>query len=230
MASRGVRSSRVLQPVIVAQALAFVREPGEDRLTFIEHEDVLIVVVADGVGGISGGAAAAELLVTLVAEATILPDFDLYRPEGWVELLTRADAVLDADPSAGETTGVVIAVSDGIVVGASCGDSGAWMVGEDGGIDDLTAGQHRKLRLGSGKARPVSFSRPTLTGTLLVATDGLFDYARPEKIVELALRGDLDLAVKELVKLVRLPWGGLQDDVGLVLVRPIVGRRGGDAI
>jgi serine/threonine protein phosphatase PrpC len=86
---------------------------------------------------------------------------------------------------------------------------------------DLTVAQHPKLRLGSGRARPVSFSRPTLQGTLLVGTDGLFSYARPERIVELVLGDDLDLAVKELVKLVRLPSGGLQDDFGVVLLRPI---------
>ncbi len=116
---------------------------------------------------------------------------------------------------------MVIAVSEQGLVGASSGDSGAWMVGADASIDDLTAGQHPKLRLGSGKARPVSFSRPKLQGTLLVATDGLFNYARPQRIAELVLGDDLDLAVKELVQLVRLPAGGLQDDVGAVLLRQV---------
>jgi serine/threonine protein phosphatase PrpC len=118
----------------VAQALAFVREPGQDRLAVLQHEDALIVVVADGVGGISGGAAAADLLLKLIEEAAIAPSFDPLRSEAWAELLTRADVVLEADPHAGETTGVVIAVAEGLVVGASCGDSGAWMVGDDGSI------------------------------------------------------------------------------------------------
>jgi serine/threonine protein phosphatase PrpC len=42
-------------PFITAQALAFVREPGEDRIAVLRGEDALIVVVADGVGGLSGG-------------------------------------------------------------------------------------------------------------------------------------------------------------------------------
>ena len=206
---------------IVAQALAFVREPGQDRLAVIQREEALIVVVADGVGGISGGAAAAELMVKLIEEAVISPGFDPDRSEAWVELLARADLVLKTDPRAGETTGVVIAVSEQGLVGASSGDSGAWMLGDDGSIDDLTAAQHPKLRLGSGQARPAGFSRPKLAGTLLVATDGLFNYARPEKIAELVLGDDLDLAMKKLVKLVRLPSGGLQDDVGVVLLRSV---------
>jgi serine/threonine protein phosphatase PrpC len=222
MVRDGSRSSGMPPSFTSAQALALVREAGQDRLTVLRREDALIVVVADGVGGISGGAAAAEILVKLVEEAVLVPGFHLLRSEAWVELLTRADLVLEADPRAGETTGVVIAVSEqGLVVGASCGDSGAWMLGEDGSVDDLTACQHRKLRLGSGRARPVFFLRPKLQGTLLVATDGLFNYARPERIAELVLGDDLDLAVKKLVKLVRLPSGRLQDDVGVMLLRSV---------
>lgn len=93
------------------------------------------------------------------------------------------------------------------------------MIAVDGGIDDLTARQHRKLRLGSGKARPVSISRPRLDGTLLVATDGLFTYARPDRIADMASRDDLDRSASDLIQLVRLPSGGLHDDVGLVLIR-----------
>jgi hypothetical protein len=54
----------------------------------------------------------------------------------------------------------------------------------------------------------VPFSCVWLDSTLLLATDGLFNFARPETF-----------AARELIRLVRLPSGGLQDDVGLVLVR-----------
>jgi PPM family protein phosphatase len=177
------------------------------------------VVAADGAGGISGGARAAEMLVELVREGAASPAFDPLRADAWVDLLARADLFLEANQSAGETTGVMLAVTEGLVVGASCGDSGAWVVQADGGIDDLTARQHGKLRLGSGRARPVAFSRPKLTGTLLVATDGLFNYARLERIASVARDEDLDRAARDLIHLVRLLSGGLQDDVGVVLVR-----------
>jgi serine/threonine protein phosphatase PrpC len=201
----------------VARALAFPREPGEDRVGVFERDDRLIVVVADGAGGISGGARAAELLVELVRKAATA--LDPTRTEPWVDLLARADLLLEADHDAGETTAVVVAVTEGLLAGASCGDSGAWAVHPDGRIDDLTAQQHRKLRLGSGTATPVAFSRPSLGATLLLATDGLFNYARPEKIAAVAREDDLDGAVQNLIQLVRLPTGGLQDDVGMVLVR-----------
>ena len=54
----------------VARALACPRGPGEDRLDVFDHDDAFIVVVADGAGGLSGGARAAELLVELVREAS----------------------------------------------------------------------------------------------------------------------------------------------------------------
>ncbi len=182
---------------------------------------MVIVVVADGVGGISGGAMAAELLVRLVEQAILAPDFTPRRAGAWIELLTRADLALESDLHAGETTGIVLAVHERGLVGASCGDSGAWQIGDDGSIDDLTAAQHRKLRLGSGKARPVGFSRPSLARALVVATDGLFSYARPSALAERVLDADLESAVNALVKLVRLPSGGLQDDVGVVLIRGV---------
>jgi serine/threonine protein phosphatase PrpC len=203
----------------VAHALACPREPGEDRLAVLEHGGTLVVVVADGAGGVAGGGRAAGLVVELVRDAIAAPPIDPLRPEGWVDLLARADALLEADPDAGETTGVVLAVAEDLLIGASCGDSGAWVVHPDGRVDDLTARQHRKLRLGSGRARPVPFSRPGVAGTLLVATDGLFNYARAEKIAAVALQEDLDRAARDLIQLVRLPGGGLQDDVGVVLVR-----------
>ncbi len=207
---------------ITAHALAFPREPGEDRVDVLEHEGALVAVVADGAGGLSGGARAAELLVELVRESVASSTVDPRRAETWTELLARVDLFLEADPVAGETTAVVVAITEDQVVGASCGDSGAWVIHPDGGIDDLTIHQHRRLRVGSGRARPVAFSRPLFAGTLLVATDGLFNYARPEKIAAVALQEDLDGAARELVQLVRLPGGGLQDDVGVVTVRGAV--------
>jgi serine/threonine protein phosphatase PrpC len=213
----------------VAHALACSSEPGEDRLGVFDHGGALVVVVADGAGGVSGGGRAADLVVELVRDAVAAPAIDPLRAEGWVDLLSRADALLEADHDAGEATGVVVVVTEDFLVGASGGDSGAWVVHTEGTIDDLTVRQHRKLRLGSGRARPVSFSRPGLAGTLLVATDGLLNYARREKIAALALQADLDRVARDLIELVRLPGGGLQDDVGVVLVRAGGGQRQGSA-
>jgi len=206
-------------PFTVARALAFAREHGDDRIGVFQREDAVIVVVADGAGGLAGGARAAELLVELVGEAVASPALDPLRDSTWVDVLANADQVLEADPDAGETTAVVVALSEEFVLGASCGDSGAWFVHADATVEDLTAGQWRRLRVGSGRAWPLSFLSPTRTGTLLVGTDGLFNYARRESIAAVALGGDLEVAAGALVDLVRLPRGGLQDDVGVALVR-----------
>lgn len=205
-------------PFTAAHALGFPQEQGEVRVVLFEREDALFVVIADGAGGLAGGGIAAELLIEVVRGTVVRPGFDPLRPDSWLELLADADVALEADPHAGETTAVAMAVSNRGVIGASAGDSGAWIIGADA-VDDLTAGQYRKLRLGSGRALPVSFSRAKLEGTLLVATDGLFNFARAERIAAVVGRADLEQAVHELVRLARLPSGGLQDDVGVVLVR-----------
>jgi serine/threonine protein phosphatase PrpC len=76
-------------------------------------------------------------------------------------------------------------------------------------------------RLGSGRAAPVSFCRPTLDGTLVVGTDGLWSYTTPDKVAE-AVRGRTPAgAAEELLPLVRLPSGMYQDDVGVAVVAPV---------
>lgn len=55
--------------------------------------------------------------------------------------------------------------------------------------------------------------------TLLVASDGLWRYARLAELVDACAVDDLDRAASRLVARVRLPSGALQDDVALALVR-----------
>jgi serine/threonine protein phosphatase PrpC len=100
------------------------------------------------------------------------------------------------------------------------GDSVAWAITGDGRID-LTCNQQRKPLLGSGAARPVAFSAAPLAGTLLLGSDGLAKYARSDDIAAIARGNDLTTVARELVNLVRLPSGSLQDDVAICLVRPV---------
>lgn len=209
---------RIVSP-ITAHAVAFAGSHGDDRVALVERGDVSIVVLADGAGGLAGGAVAAEHLIAIVRENVSLATFAPMNPESWVELLERADVDVSQHSGAGETTAVLVAVSEHGLVGASAGDSGAWVVHPDR-VDELTAAQERKLRIGSERARPLSFIRPRLGGTLLVATDGLLSYASRESIARLVQQPDLGQAARELIQLVRLPTGTLRDDVGVVLVRP----------
>lgn len=71
------------------------------------------------------------------------------------------------------------------------------------GLDGATEGQHRKRRLGY-QATPVLFERRSLDGVLVIATDGLFNYARPEVIAQaVATHEDLDATARALVEVAR---------------------------
>ena len=86
-------------------------------------------------------------------------------------------------------------------------------------MDDLTRSQNRP-RLGSGRSAPVAFHRGRLDDALVVATDGLFKYASPARIGATVRAGEASRIADRLVALVRLPSGGFQDDLGLVVVVP----------
>ena len=202
----------------LAQLATSSRSGTEDRLAVHHLADGLVVLVADGAGGLSGGGAAADRVLAILERELGQPGIEPFASATWTQVLAEADLEIEEDPACGETTAVVIAVSGGGLAGASVGDSGAWLVHEDG-HDDLTAGQHRKRRLGSGRALPVPFERPALCGTLLVATDGLLACARPADICRIAREEDLDASAQALVRLVWLPSEQFVDDVALVLLR-----------
>ena len=114
------------------------------------------------------------------------------------------------------TTAVVVELSGQRICGASVGDSGAWAISESG-IVDLTDSQSRKPLMGSGSARPVPFGPVVERGRLLVASDGIFKYARREQLATCALTGAVEDAVTALIDAVRLRNGRLQDDVAVIL-------------
>jgi len=195
------------------------RGGGHDRVAAFASGDRVVIALADGAGGTGRGAAAAQAVVDAAARwatadaAASIPDAD-----AWAARL----AALDADPRAlagGQATAVVVAIDASGLAGASVGDSVAWLV--DGAIGaDLTAHQHRKPLLGSGRATPVPFTATALAAaTLVVASDGLASYARPDDVARLARGPDLAAAAAALVDLVRLPSGDVPDDVAIALCR-----------
>lgn len=121
--------------------------------------------------------------------------------------------VIVADGAGNSASGRLAAV-----LGASVGDSEAWLLSE-GATCVLTEGQQRKPLLGTGRARPVAFKQHCGAGTLLAATDGLFKYVPPERIRKSMEGPDLDHVAQELSEMPRLLSGALPDDVGLVLCR-----------
>ena len=194
-----------------------------DRAIAIPADGSRLLVVADGAGGFTGSIEAADMAIAFFSERAACL---VRRPEPstWAAALAELDGRILSEPAAGETTGVVAFVSEGNVVGASVGDSGAWLVA-DAGIDNLTQGRWRKPLLGSGSARPIPFGPTPFRGRLIVASDGLFKYVKRERIRELALSGHVDEAVSALVQDARLPSGGLHDDLAVILC-----EQAGDAV
>jgi serine/threonine protein phosphatase PrpC len=207
----------------VHTALAFrsYRTATEDRAAVVPlpaHGGV-VIVVADGVGGRTGGGRAAQMAVERISEAATAVRKPL-DPETWRELLFDVDQALNTDTKAGETTAVIVVATGEGVAGASVGDSEAWLV-TAGGHSVLTSRQRRKPYLGYGAAIPVGFRPVPLEGTLLVATDGLFKYMDAERIAA-AVRGeDLPAAAEAVAEIPRNREGSFYDDVAVVLCRPV---------
>lgn len=195
--------TRVIGAAAVSEDVVFVRE----------HEGGLWVVVLDGAGGMGGGLHAAQLAATLLDATPPVPT-----PGALASRLSDVDAALDRDRRAGETTAVVAWVSATHIVGASAGDSSLVLLAEDAELD-LTAHQHLKRRLGSGRALPVCFSASVSAPfRLLAGTDGLFHHTAEGAWVAAARMPDLDVAADRLLSLPRMKSGGYPDDVGFALV------------
>ncbi|WAS96234.1 hypothetical protein [Nannocystis punicea] len=127
----------------------------------------------------------------------------------------------DGELPVGETTAVVIRVDGDLLVGASVGDSGAVLVdgeAEDGWVE-LTAGQQRKPLLGSRGASPVGFSSALGGATLLMASDGLWKYAKREAIAAVVRDVEFAAIPRRLLDLVRLRSGALPDDAAIIVAR-----------
>lgn len=194
--------------------------PCQDYAAAIDLGHAVILVVADGAGGVAGSEHAAQLVVERI-ERHARSATDVIDPVPWVRLLAALDAAIASEGSLGESTAIVCAMdAHGNCGGVSVGDSSAWVVSPSG-VLDLTARQKRKPLLGSGRAVVVPFFHRLATPwTVLVGTDGLFNYSPRTRILELvaATRSVEELAV-ELAEAVQLPSGGFQDDIAVVIAR-----------
>ncbi len=115
----------------------------EDRLLVQRRGARTVAAVCDGAGNGGRGALAAELAVQELARIAQQGFAD------WGRALLGVDQLLKSGAQGGETTCVVVDISDdGEIRGASVGDSGAWMLPRSIPVRDLTAHQHR-ARLGA---------------------------------------------------------------------------------
>jgi len=198
---------------------------GEDRLAVIRLVDRTVAVIADGAGGVSGGAIAANAICRALDPQKASDSLDAaVGTSNWSDWLSRCDQKMAASGLGGLAAAVVVSISDdGTICGASVGDCEAWVFGQGAPLS-LTDRQIRKPLLGEGDAHAVGFGTQLSGGTLVVASDGLWKYMAHERIAEIASMRPLELAAAMLVDGVRLRNGALQDDVAVMVCEVTWGR------
>jgi serine/threonine protein phosphatase PrpC len=193
--------------VDIAIQVVSARWDGDDRAEALPRGTGHLLVLADGAGGTSGGAAAAD---AVLARARSLALSSLSDCVGFLRDLDRQLT------NVGQTTAIVVVLEDGQVFGASVGDSCAWLLSA-ASVVDLTRYQKSKPLLGSGNATPIGFGPLPCSGRVLVGSDGLFKYVTYERICNLASSLPLTEVPAALVAAARLRSGALQDDIAVIV-------------
>jgi serine/threonine protein phosphatase PrpC len=187
----------------------------QDRGLIKDGGGKLVLCIADGAGGRSGGREAAMKAVQWINECAM----GLIDTNACLNALQQLDDAIERDVAAGETTCVIAVVKEGHVYGASAGDSGAWTV-RPSGIIDLTKHQVRKPFVGSGSICPVAFRNTCKHGDhLILATDGLLKYTSPLRIGEVCRLNEVEQIPDLLIGLVRSRSGALPDDTTVISLR-----------
>ena len=194
----------------------------EDRVQVRLHPDsadFALCSLADGQGGRSGGARAAEVAVqeSLQAALSFSPDA-LGQAAQWYPIVNAADDAVCEDDAAGFCTLISLSVSDQAVCGASCGDSGALLL--NGGREILlTENQRKNPPVGSGAAHPTAFEARLEPGwKLLVVSDGVWNYVGWEQIGAIAAQNEGDKLIVALHQAaLDANAGKLLDDISIAL-------------
>lgn len=149
-------------------------DTSHDRLSVLRDAHRTLIALADGTESSAGAQTAAARTVDELARC--FRNGSLPRdPEDWVMVLEAIDHVVLGDPEAEETSALVILVQQGVVVGASVGNSLAYIVPAVGQAQLLTDRQHKEPSIGTGLARPVGFGPAQLDGKLITRRATRFD-------------------------------------------------------
>lgn len=141
-------------------------DTSHDRLSVLRDAHRTLIALADGTDSGDAAQIAAATAVDELARcfrSGSLPE----DPRDWVMVLEAIDHVVLAHPDAGETSALVMLVQQGVVVGASVGDSLAYLTADVGSPRLLTARARLGPRIGTGLARPTGFGPVELDGRLV---------------------------------------------------------------
>jgi serine/threonine protein phosphatase PrpC len=203
-------------PWLIATAADSYRAATEDRVAAWPTAYGHLLAVADGMGGRAGGAAAADFVIRHLEAHARWPTFP--SPGALADLLRQIDRDAATQAGGGETTAIVCALSESGVSGAAVGDSAAWWVTAES-VASLAVEGVPKPWVGSGAANPQPFALPAELGTLLLMTDGVWEYADPAVLRDIARGDDLASIPARLIDAARMRTGQLQDDAALVIAR-----------
>jgi serine/threonine protein phosphatase PrpC len=189
---------------------------GHDRLQTTSWVDGHLFALSDGAGGVSGAAEAADFVTNHFI--TVSPPPRASARAFLVDQLQWIDKSTLLAASAGLTTAVVAVVAEGVVEGASVGDSEAWIVTDTDSVV-LTTHQNRRPLIGSGRCAAVAFGPVSMRGTLVLGSDGLFKCCPREALLDIVRSAELDTIPERLLRASRLPSGRLQDDFAVLVCR-----------
>lgn len=196
----------------------------EDALASISHPSdgqILICALADGQGGQSGGALAAQTAISACIEsAKTYSSHELANPFTWISIGESSDKRVSTVIGAGFTTLIGVAVFPAFLAGASCGDSAvALLLGNEFVL--LTDKQHKNPPIGSGGAGLTPFSaRLVPPWKLLVVSDGVWKYIGWERLERLIRTEDGSQLIQALRNAaVESKAGRLADDFSVILVQ-----------
>ncbi|MDH3655574.1 MAG: hypothetical protein OEN21_15005 [Myxococcales bacterium] len=141
-------------------------DTSHDRLCVLRDAHRTLIALADGVDSREAAQAAAARTVTELARcfcSGVLP----HDPRDWVMILEGSDHAVLGDPDAGETSALVMLVQQGVVMGASVGESLAYVALAPGEAQLLSVGEQNAPRIGTGLATPFGFGSVQLDGKLI---------------------------------------------------------------
>jgi protein phosphatase len=203
-------------------------DANQDALAVIPGNDLVLLAVADGLGGHRGGHEASKLLVHELHEAARDADGEQMRAV-ILGAFDRVDRTLAAQPGGGASTVVVVEVRRTSVRSYHVGDAGALVVGQRGRVklrtmdhspvgyavaagllDEKDALHHDERHVvdnavGAANMRVEMGSELGLAprDTLVLGSDGLFDNLHVDEIVDLVRAGPLEECAAALAKACR---------------------------